>query len=249
MGGRFTGGLAVHRASGGATGWGRSSTGGIRTHTHQGLSLAALPVGVPCHITNAEFGARNSESRPSIPCLAYCLQFRIPSSTIRNRKSAQRESNPHVRHGKAIGYRYIMGALISHSSSTRASRRESHPRRHRGKAGCYWLHHRRTFTSGSGGNRTHVHLLKRQAPSQRRTHFRLTRPHGQRSTRGSNPHPSARQADALPTELLDHIQQVAEESNPTGRSHRFWRPSAFPDAITTCNFQYPVRESNPTWAA
>ena len=25
-------------------------------------------------------------------------------------QSAQRESNPHVRHGKAIGYRYIMGA-------------------------------------------------------------------------------------------------------------------------------------------
>ena len=26
-------------------------------------------------------------------------------------QSAQWESNPHVRHGKAIGYRYIMGAL------------------------------------------------------------------------------------------------------------------------------------------
>ena len=26
-------------------------------------------------------------------------------------KSAQRESNPHFRHGKATGYRYIMGAL------------------------------------------------------------------------------------------------------------------------------------------
>ena len=27
-------------------------------------------------------------------------------------ESAQWESNPHVRHGKAIGYRYIMGAII-----------------------------------------------------------------------------------------------------------------------------------------
>ncbi len=26
-------------------------------------------------------------------------------------RSAQRESNPHVRHGKAVGYRYIMGTL------------------------------------------------------------------------------------------------------------------------------------------
>jgi hypothetical protein len=38
-------------------------------------------------------------------------QFRIPQSEIRIRKSAQWESNPHVRHGKAIGYRYIMGAV------------------------------------------------------------------------------------------------------------------------------------------
>ncbi len=27
-------------------------------------------------------------------------------------ESAQRESNPHFRHGKAAGYRYIMGAKI-----------------------------------------------------------------------------------------------------------------------------------------
>ena len=29
----------------------------------------------------------------------------------RSPKSAQRESNPHVRHGKAVGYRYIMGTI------------------------------------------------------------------------------------------------------------------------------------------
>ena len=28
-----------------------------------------------------------------------------------DRKSAQRESNPHVRHGEAVGYRYIMGTI------------------------------------------------------------------------------------------------------------------------------------------
>ena len=29
-----------------------------------------------------------------------------------DRKSAQRESNPHIRHGKAVGCRYIIGALL-----------------------------------------------------------------------------------------------------------------------------------------
>ena len=29
-----------------------------------------------------------------------------------DRKSAQRESNPHIRHGKAVGCRYIMGACF-----------------------------------------------------------------------------------------------------------------------------------------
>ena len=40
----------------------------------------------------------------------------VNSSFIRHpqTKSAQWESNPHVRHGKAIGYRYIMGAFVYH---------------------------------------------------------------------------------------------------------------------------------------
>lgn len=36
--------------------------------------------------------------------------YRIPKQAAQTDKSTQRESNPHVRHGKAIGYRYIMGA-------------------------------------------------------------------------------------------------------------------------------------------
>ena len=44
-------------------------------------------------------------------------------------KSAQRESNPHVRHGKAIGYRYIMGALwCAELSMNKSTERESNPR-------------------------------------------------------------------------------------------------------------------------
>lgn len=122
------------------------------------------------------------------------------------------------------------------------------------QSGVLLLHHGRTQrTSGSGGNRTHVNLLKRQAPRQHRTHFQLAPVSGQRSTRESNPQPSARQAAALPTELLDRNSTREPAGGggiePRRQSRRFWRPSAFPDAITTCNSQYPVRESNPTWAA
>ena len=34
----------------------------------------------------------------------------MPGFPTRRCKSAQRESNPHIRHGKAVGCRYIMGA-------------------------------------------------------------------------------------------------------------------------------------------
>ena len=36
-------------------------------------------------------------------------QLTLPRSS--STESAQRESNPHVRHGKAVGYRYIMGTF------------------------------------------------------------------------------------------------------------------------------------------
>src|SRR4051794_24283026 len=38
----------------------------------------------------------------------------------RSPTSAQRESNPHVRHGKAVGYRYIMGTIAVPELSKRA---------------------------------------------------------------------------------------------------------------------------------
>ena len=40
------------------------------------------------------------------------LQFHI--FNLRSTKSAQWELNPHFRHGKAVGCRYIMGAFIKH---------------------------------------------------------------------------------------------------------------------------------------
>ena len=33
-------------------------------------------------------------------------------TSVRERKSTQRESNPHFRHGKPVGFRYIMGANV-----------------------------------------------------------------------------------------------------------------------------------------
>jgi hypothetical protein len=45
-------------------GFRRSSTGGIRTHTRQGLSLAALPVGVPCLVTSPEPSVGIEPTRP-----------------------------------------------------------------------------------------------------------------------------------------------------------------------------------------
>ena len=45
-------------------------------------------------------------------------------------QSAQRESNPHFRHGKAAGCRYIMGAwLEAELSKTKSTGRDSNPRR------------------------------------------------------------------------------------------------------------------------
>ena len=35
-------------------------------------------------------------------------------------KSTQRESNPHIRHGKAVGYHYIMGAFASQPNCQRS---------------------------------------------------------------------------------------------------------------------------------
>ena len=45
-------------------------------------------------------------------------------------KSAQRESNPHFRHGKAAGCRYIMGAQkCAELSNNKSTGRDSNPRR------------------------------------------------------------------------------------------------------------------------
>ena len=50
-----------------------------------------------------------------------CEKLELVQNCVRDgiRKSVQRESNPHFRHGKAIGYRYIMDAEVSGSETAR----------------------------------------------------------------------------------------------------------------------------------
>ena len=50
--------------------------------------------------------------------------------TPRFKKSAQRESNPHFRHGKATGCRYIMGAWLGSIVKEQTSRAPSGTRTH-----------------------------------------------------------------------------------------------------------------------
>lgn len=57
-------------------------------------------------------------------------------------RSAQRESNPHVRLGKAVGYRYIMGTICSASGLSRfrehrAGVEPAPPRYERGVLACW----------------------------------------------------------------------------------------------------------------
>ena len=55
---------------------------------------------------------RTAGFEPAISCSRGTRNTRL--SYVLNRQSAQRESNPHFRHGKAVGFRYIMGAFRWH---------------------------------------------------------------------------------------------------------------------------------------
>ena len=72
-----------------------------------------------------------------------------------SRSSAQRESNPHVRLGKAVGYRYIMGTRLTDSelSKRESTGWESNPRR-RVTGAVSWPLEDQCVLSGTGGART-----------------------------------------------------------------------------------------------
>ena len=75
--------------------------------------------------------------------------------------SAQRESNPHVRHGKAVGYRYIMGTIaVPELSKIESTGWDSNPRRRHTKAESSPLDDQRPGRSGTGGARTLTEPVK-----------------------------------------------------------------------------------------
>src|SRR5947207_1434243 len=63
---------------------------------------------------------RTSVARVLFSSLLFSL-----SSLFASRTSTQRESNPHIRHGKPVGFRYIMGAkvVVKLSKNYRESRK------------------------------------------------------------------------------------------------------------------------------
>jgi hypothetical protein len=80
-------------------------------------------------------------------------------------KSAQRESNPRFRHGKAVGYHYNMGTcdrsrIVNESESTGW---DSNPRRRITGAESSPLNDQCDNHTGTRGARTLTHLVKSQA--------------------------------------------------------------------------------------
>ena len=161
-----------------------SSTGGSRTRIRRGLSSAALPVCVPCRKapctglepvsparqagrhTRFVTGLRSSEHPAGVePARPPWESGRLP---LHHRcvQSAQRESNPHVRHGKAAGSRYIMGANTPEHPVGVEPTRPSY------QDGRLPLHHRCVGRPSSKGGRIRTHT----EPLWRRPCSRYTTP-------------------------------------------------------------------------
>ena len=88
-----------------------SSGGRNRTRVLPVNSRALVPARAPPESSRQTVGMAGFE--PAISCSRsrrISQAFPHPESS-RSPTSAQRESNPHVRHGKAVGYRYIMGTI------------------------------------------------------------------------------------------------------------------------------------------
>jgi hypothetical protein len=88
-----------------------SSGGRNRTCVPPVNSRALVPARTPPESSRPTVGMAGFE--PALSCSRsrrICQAFPHPDSS-RSLTSAKRESNPHVRHGKAVGYRYIMGTI------------------------------------------------------------------------------------------------------------------------------------------
>ena len=102
-----------------------------------------------------------------------------------DRQSAQRESNPHVRHGKAVGYRYIMGTDAEAELSK--------------------------IPRAPGGTRTHVAALRVRCPRRWTTSAFL--PSGTGGARTLTTRLRAGRAAANTSIPLSSSESAREESN------------------------------------
>jgi hypothetical protein len=71
-----------------------------------------LPLDNPAEVPRRGIEPRPTGSKPAMPSITLAGQ-KIGGQL--ESASAQWESNPHFRHGKAAGYRYIMGAKLHHN--------------------------------------------------------------------------------------------------------------------------------------
>jgi hypothetical protein len=142
---------------------GRNRTCGLLINSEAHEPAHASPV--------EEIHRRNRVGAAGIEPAVSCSQGRRIPAFPHPVESAQRESNPHIRHGKAVGCRYIMGTksrcrIVKESESTGW---DSNPRRRDTSAVSWPLDHRcdaaigidRT-TIGTRGSRTLTVLVKSQ---------------------------------------------------------------------------------------
>jgi hypothetical protein len=90
-----------------------SSGGRNRTRVLPVNSRALVPARTPPESQSLHQTVGTAGFEPALSCSRsrrISQTFLHPEST-RSPTSAQRESNPHVRHGEAVGYRYIMGTI------------------------------------------------------------------------------------------------------------------------------------------
>ena len=125
---------------------------------------AALPIG-PHRIVFKR--VRTTGFEPAISCTRSTRNTRLSHTLFV--KSAQWESNPHVRHGKATGCRYIMGACVTAELSKIQEHRVgleptlplTNAARRCPGAVSLPLNDQCLFVSGTGGYRTHIIRFKR----------------------------------------------------------------------------------------
>ena len=106
-----------------------SSGGRNRTCVPPVNSRVLVPARTPPESKAQTVGMAGFE--PAISCSrSRRIDQAFPHPGSSKKASAQRESNPHIRHGKAVGYRYIMGTFaVPGLSKIESTGWDSNPRR------------------------------------------------------------------------------------------------------------------------